>query len=74
MPRAKRLVEPLVPIELPQCEAIRAHAYPNDKPDTDKSCKNRAKYIIDGKHLCQKHAGPAALALLLRQSRGRRTA
>lgn len=72
MPTAKRLVEPLVPVDLPQCEAVRTHAYHNDTSDTDKSCKNRAKYVVDGKHLCRAHAGPAALQVLLRSGKRRR--
>lgn len=75
MPAAKRLVEPLIPVELPQCEAERTHPYHNDTSDTDKHCKNRAKYVVGGKNLCRTHAGPAALQVLLRSGkRGRRKA
>lgn len=65
MTKAKRLVAPIVPVDLPPCDALRKSPYANDKPDTDRRCKWSAKYRIGNRNLCTKHAGPAALAVLL---------
>ncbi len=58
--------EHLYPTELPQCEAIREGKYDNDTPETDKQCKWNARYKIDEHFFCSKHAGVAALQILLR--------
>lgn len=65
MTKAKRLVARVEPVDLPPCDAMRKLTYANDKPDTNRRCKWSAKYRIGGRNLCQKHAGPAALAILL---------
>ena len=51
---------------LPQCEAIRSTRYYNDTPGSHR-CTMHARYIVDGKKLCARHAGEAALAHLLMQ-------
>lgn len=51
------------------CEATRSHNYHNDTPETDRRCKNRARYEVEGKFLCKQHAGPYALELLLEKNR-----
>lgn len=56
----------LYPLDMPRCESIRQTPYANDKPDTDKQCKWSARYKIDDHHYCSKHAGVAALQILLR--------
>ena len=63
MKQAQRLV-PKTP-ELPQCEAGRVTNYANDTAKTDRQCKRRAKYRLPSGLYCTKHAGVAALALLL---------
>lgn len=64
-PRAK-------PLAVEMCEATRRAHYNNDTPHTDRMCKNRARYDINGKKLCKQHAGPAALDLLLTMRRGKK--
>ena len=59
--------EYLHPLNLPQCEVQRETRYANDTQDTDKRCKWGARYKIDGHFFCSKHAGVAALQILLRQ-------
>lgn len=56
--------DPVKP-NLPQCEAIRQTPYANDTPERNKQCKWSARYRINGRNLCSKHAGQAALALLV---------
>lgn len=63
MTRAQRLLPPLP--SLPQCEAGRVTVYANDTARTDRQCRRRAKFRLDGKSLCTKHAGVTALAILL---------
>ena len=46
-----------------QCEAVRKHPYYNDSGGAAR-CKWNAKYFINGKYLCRKHAEVEALALL----------
>lgn len=46
------------------CDAVRKHAYYRDGPDTDLSCKWKARYRLGGKNLCRKHAEVEALAIL----------
>jgi hypothetical protein len=67
MPKA----ECLHPIDRPQCEAQRETKYRNDTKDTDKQCKGSSRYKIDGHYFCSKHAGVAALQILLRESQKR---
>lgn len=55
---------------LPICEGIRKSRYCNDSRDTDRRCKNRASYEINGEYLCAKHAGPKAIEILLKRKRG----
>lgn len=55
----------LYPLDLPQCEARREGHYANDTSETDKRCKWSARYEIDGHKFCSKHAGVAALQILL---------
>jgi len=66
MARVEVLFTPAPKPDLPQCEAIRATPYANDTPDRDRRCKWSARYRIDGRLLCSKHAGPAALEILLK--------
>lgn len=63
-------VRVLYPVTVPNCEAIRETPYANDTPETDKRCHHLAKYEIDGKKLCQKHAQAVALHLLLSEATG----
>lgn len=51
--------------ELGQCQAQRQGRYANDRKDTDKRCVHTAKYEIEGRRLCEKHAEVAALRILL---------
>lgn len=51
------------PPELPQCEAMRKTPYANDHSRTDFQCKWSARYFINGKLLCSKHAGQEALKM-----------
>lgn len=67
MRRVQRLVEPVAQVVLPRCEAIRTSPYANDTDTTDRQCRWSAKFRIDGRNLCSKHAGPVALEILLRQ-------
>ena len=64
----ERLIEPVEKVETPQCEAIRVTDYANDADKTDRQCKWASRYIINGRYLCSKHAGPVALEILLNQS------
>lgn len=59
--------EHLHPVEMPRCDATRDTAYANDTDDTDKQCKHTARYRIDDHCFCTKHAGQAALQILLRE-------
>lgn len=56
-----------------QCEASRVYNYHNDRPTTDRQCKHSARFVVDGKRLCAKHAGVAALHILLKQTKGPET-
>lgn len=60
----KVLYVPAVEPDLPQCEADRKSNYANDRHDTDRQCRWSARYHINGKLLCKKHAGIEALAML----------
>jgi len=51
----------------PRCATQRKSIYYNDKPSTDKQCTLKARYIINGKPLCSRHAGIAAIEILLQQ-------
>lgn len=63
-----KTAEMIYPMDLPQCEAGRQTPYANDTAETDKQCKWSGKYRIDGRKFCSKHAGQAALQILLEQS------
>lgn len=52
---------------LPECEAIRSTRYHNDAPGSHR-CTMHARYIVDGKTLCARHAGEVALAYLVENS------
>ncbi len=52
-----------------QCEAVRSERYSSDTPDTDRQCTYQSRYVIDGVHLCARHAGRAALDKLLEQAK-----
>lgn len=49
------------------CEALRKHPYYNDTGGKAR-CKWNAKYFINGKNLCRKHAEVEALALLAEET------
>lgn len=51
--------------DIGQCEAQREGRYLNDTPETNKRCAHSAKFVVDGKRLCQRHAGQAALRYLM---------
>lgn len=59
----KVLHSPVAPPDLPQCEAIRRSTYASDKTHTDRQCRWKAMYTINGKDLCSKHAGAELLKL-----------
>lgn len=48
-----------------QCEANRECNYHNDTPKTNRQCCFSARFEVNGKLLCSKHAGVAALKILL---------
>lgn len=48
-----------------QCEATREAKYHNDRPTTDRRCQLSARFEVGGRLLCSKHAGVAALNILL---------
>ncbi len=63
-----RTPAPLVP-KTPQCEATRIYSYLSDlKGKPLPKCEHSSSYVIQGKHLCKRHAGDAALKILLEQS------
>jgi len=47
-----------------QCQAIRSTSYLCDKPNTEYRCACTAKYEIQGRKLCTKHASAIALDIL----------
>lgn len=49
--------------ETPQCEAQRITPYANDHARTDYQCSFASLYVINGKHLCTRHAGAELLRL-----------
>jgi hypothetical protein len=63
MPVAKQLY--VDPPKLGQCEATRTGKYANDTPRTDRRCVHSARYEIEGRLLCTKHAQARALQILL---------
>lgn len=67
--RAVRLIPAVEKIETPQCEAMRTNPYANDTDKTDFQCKWSSRYRIDGRNLCSKHAGIAALEILIKGAR-----
>ena len=62
---AKELFVVQVRPQTPQCDAQRSEVYANDTPKTDRQCKFRSRYKIDGRHLCTRHAQELALQMLL---------
>lgn len=69
--RTLRAPAPPKPVNLPQCDAIRQERYANDRPETDRRCRNTASIAISGKNYCRKHAGVVALSILLNEGKGR---
>lgn len=58
--------------DLPQCEAERVTRYYSDKWNPQEKqpnfqCSQRARYDIDGRKLCPRHAGEVALAHMLKE-------
>jgi hypothetical protein len=74
MTQIQQLV-PAIPLrpKTPQCEATRVGRYYSDKPGPLPVCEHSSSYVINGRHLCKRHAGAAALQLLLEQSSARGT-
>lgn len=68
MATVEQLVDPVVPVTTPQCEAIRVTRYYNDEPGRDMRCQWSSRYKVNGQFLCSKHAGPVALEILLNQT------
>lgn len=65
-----RLARQPYPIDLPQCEAdVRAEGYREWRMRRYGAdglrCQHQAHYKIGGKNLCTRHAGEAALVILL---------
>ena len=54
---------------LGRCEASREGKYCNDKTKGPHQCVQSARYLIEGRRLCTKHAEVAALRILIEQSR-----
>ena len=50
------------------CSALRLGKYANDRPDTDKQCTRRARFRVDGRLYCLRHAEIAALNILLKET------
>lgn len=71
MANKKLIAAPLFPVDLPQCEAMRASSYASDHAKTDRQCTHGARYSILGKNLCTKHAGSAALQIFLTAEKDR---
>jgi uncharacterized protein (DUF2461 family) len=51
--------------DLPRCEAERTEPYANDTAATNKRCKRSAKFNVDGRSYCTRHAEAVSLSLLL---------
>lgn len=66
---SRKLAEPIIPTDLPQCEATRTGNYASDRPGTDKRCVRSARFDLNGKKLCQSHAQQMALAILMNTDR-----
>lgn len=65
MPIAKQLI----PIDLPQCEAVKQMLVSLKATSSkEQRCKVMARYEIDGHNYCCRHAGTAAIAILLNTS------
>lgn len=62
-------VPSVAPVDLPRCEAQRQTNYANDHLSSDRQCKWSARYNINGRLLCKKHAGPEALKILTEMSK-----
>lgn len=64
--KVERLPDPAV---RPKCEAKlmspEAISY-NERQGFGSDCKNVARYVIDGKKFCGRHAGAIALSILLK--------
>jgi len=59
----------LIPIELPQCEAVKQMLVSKTATShKEQRCKVMARYEIDGHNYCCRHAGTAAIAILLTTS------
>lgn len=53
--------------ELGQCCANREGRYANDTKETNMRCTHTAKFEVQGRRLCTKHAEVAALRILLNE-------
>lgn len=67
LPHAAGLIPDIT--ELPQCEAVRDSRYYCDPGPGPYQCRHRARFTIDGKKLCRKHAGVMALNILLSETK-----
>lgn len=66
--RQLRSATPLRPAT-PQCEARRENPYYSDrKGEPLPRCSHSSSYMLEGRHLCARHAGAAALRLLVEQA------
>ena len=63
----QELYQVLKPVPTPRCEAERTEPYLTDTAETDMQCRFKSRYKIDGKYLCTRHAGKAALQILLKE-------
>ena len=63
--KVKALI-PEVP-KRPPCVATRTTRYHNDRWDTDKTCKHRASFIVNGKGYCKRHAESLVMKLTLKE-------
>ncbi len=51
----------------PPCQAVRITRYANDTYQTDKHCKHRASFVVEGRHLCKRHAESAVMKLAIKE-------
>ena len=57
-------VQRLSPLKTPRCEVDRKETYYSDTHETERRCQFRARYVIDGVMMCQRHAALRALEIL----------
>jgi len=53
--------------EVPRCDSLAVSQAARDRGET-RRCKMPAKYTINGRNLCPKHAGAAALSILMKET------